>query len=94
MYTCSGAEDDVVKRFQIPLFSAITFSAMRALCLVIVAFISALPRDIIAALGPPNESPGAVSAHDTDHEERGADPLISKFPKLVEWFRSHGGTSE
>ncbi len=66
-------------------------NAMRALPLAsVIAIIFAMPsRDHVnTALASTNESPD---------DERGGvigDPLISKFPKLVEWFRRRGGTSE
>ncbi|KAL3774299.1 hypothetical protein ACHAW5_010203 [Stephanodiscus triporus] len=48
--------------------------------LVAVISIFALPHDVNTAAGSPNETP-----------KRDADPLISKFPKFVEWFRRQGG---
>ncbi|KAL3796623.1 hypothetical protein ACHAW5_010965 [Stephanodiscus triporus] len=48
--------------------------------LITVIPIFALPYDVNTAAGSPNETP-----------KRDADPLISKFPKFVEWFRRQGG---
>ena len=60
------------------------FIAMHVLSLIVIASIFASSLDGIVASAndvPPSEEPSKETGD-----------LISKFPKLVEWFRKHGGT--